>query len=183
MSETMEVEAPSRGRKPRADVSFANRRRRSNGSLNRLAQMRLDFLDPETLDLENYVYRWVNDESGRLRMLTRQDDYDFVTSDDLGDGYDADAFDQESDGRLRVMVGERKGGGPLYAYLCRKPKAFWEADYAEAIQNREDMMRGRVFAAELAEDGEGLDNAYVPKGNTIGHAGERRRGPIPRRIK
>lgn len=191
MIEGMETTAPApretRGRKPRAAAVSQVRRRRSAGSLNRLAQMRLDFIEPEYLDLENYTYRWINDDGGRLRMFTRMDDYDFVTGEDLGEGFDEKAFDNESDGRLRIQVDVKKGGQPLYAYLCKKPKAFWEADYDENVKSREAMMASRVYQADGlgsgGEDDRSVENPYVPSEVKLGHTGERRKGPIPRRVK
>lgn len=182
MSATLEAPA-RRGRPPRVEATERRRRRRNPGNLDVMIQTRLNFIDPSYLD-PDYVYRWINDEGGRLRQLTRMDDYDFVTSDMLGDGFDEGAFDQESDGRLRVEV-ETRNGKPLYAYLCRKPRAFWEADYDEMVRYREDTMAARVYRAEATEDDETRDseNFYAAKGNVIGGAAERRRGPIPRRIK
>lgn len=191
MSDTTEqpeaVEAPRRGRPPRAEVVATQRRRRQSGSLNRLAQMKLDCIDPAALDLENYVYRWVNEENGRLRQATKADDYDFVSTHELGDSFDAENTDSESSERVRMLVGSDKGGNAIHSFLCRKPRTFWEADNEEAVRNREDMMAGRVYRGEAEEDERRKpgdeDKFYVPPGTSIGHAAERRRGPVPKRFK
>ncbi len=181
------VETPRRGRPPRAEVVASQRRRRKVGTLNRMAQLKLDCIEPESLDLENYVYRWVNDESSKLRGATKMDDYDFVSTHELGEGFDAENTDSESTERVRMLVGESKGGKPIYSYLCKKPRAFWEADNSEQVTAREDMMAGRVYRGEATEEDErpqeADDKFYVPEGNTIGHAAQRRRGPIPRKLK
>lgn len=190
--EAVEEEAPRRGRLPRAEENASHRRRRKVGTLNRMAQFKLDCIEPEALDLENYVYYWGNDETGNLRRMTQQDDYDFVTSDELGESFDADMTDSESRGRVRQIVGTHKSGAPLYAYLCKKPRAFWEADNEEMVQRREAMMAGRVYDADAnAEDmlGEdearpgGSDKFYAAKDNQIGNPAHRRRGPVPKRAK
>jgi hypothetical protein len=194
MIEQIEQERPRRGRPPRVQQVAEGRRRRKAGTLDRMAQFKLDCIDPEALDLDNYVYYWGNDENGNLRHMTQADDYDFVTAAELGQNFDADMTDSESTGRVRMLVGNQKSGAPLYSYLCKKPRAFWEADNAEMVRSREDMMAGRVYRAEAAinegielpgdEDRPGgADKFYASKGNTIGHAAERRRGPVPARVK
>lgn len=180
--ETVIPEAPRRGRPPRVEAVAEHRRRRRAGTLNRMAQFKLDCIEPDDLDLANYVYRWVNDESSRLRQLTKQDDYDFVTMGELGDGFDPDSTDSETDGRVRMLVGTQKSGGALYAYLLKKPRQFWEDDNEEMVRQREAMMAGRIYQGETTESDEGRpggdDKFYVPAGNRVGSASSRRRGPI-----
>ncbi len=147
-----------------------------------MAQMQMDCIPADCLDLENYVYRWVNDERGKLRLATKLDDYDFVEVSELGDGFDRESFDGESEERCRMTVGTNKQGNPTYAYLVKKPREFFEADQNEIVDRREAMMEGRVYRGETTESEEerpgGEDKYYVPKGAVLGHAGERRRGAI-----
>jgi hypothetical protein len=174
-------DAPRRARKPRMAEEAPHRRRRVPGSLNRMVQFDLDIFDPDQLDLEHYVYRWVNDEKGRIRRATRMDDYDFVTTAELGD-FDIQTTDSESSERVRMIVGSGRDGGNLYAYLCKKRRAFWEQDNEEVVRNREDLMAGRVYRAEATREEEmaEADSMYAVKGNSIGLASGRRRGPVPR---
>lgn len=187
MSETVEVEAPRRGRPSRAQQVASQRRRRKSGTLDRMVQMKLDCVDAEALDLDNYVYRWVNDEPGKIRAATRQDDYEFVTASELGETFDAEATDSESSERVRMVCGKNADGSAIHTYLCKKPRSYWEHDNEQMVQAREDMMAGRVYRGEATEDDERRsadeETFYVPAGNQIGHAGERRRGPIPRKLK
>lgn len=174
----------ARGRQPRAE-EVATRRRRRTGTLNRMAQFKLDCIEPDALDLKNYVYRWINDEPGKLRQATKKDDYEHVSSSELGESFDKEATDSESTERVRMISGTDKFGNPVYTYLCKKPREFWESDNEEIVMAREDMMAGRVYRGEATDTQEarpgGEDNFYVPSGNTIGHAAQkRRRGPIPR---
>lgn len=188
MSDTLDNidDAPARARQPRAEVQGAHRRRRQAGSLNRLVQFKLQIFEREDLDLENYVYYWFNDEGNNLRRMTVMDDYEFVTTAELGDSFNPEMTDSESSERVRMLVGTKQDGSPLYAYLCKKPRSFWEADYDEIVRAREDMMAGRVYRAEATDNDEdrpgGSDKFYASSNNQIGHAAQRRRGPVPRKL-
>lgn len=205
MSEVQETTGPefnaARGRPDRAEFKRGERRRRRAGTLTRMAAMRLDVFDPGMLDTENYVYRWVNDEDGKIRMATKMDDYDKVAISEL-EGFDRDTTDSEGDGVVRMLAGKDKGGNPIYTYLLRKPKWMWQEDMEQAVRFREEMMEGVVHRGESIDPQSiGLDKApkevleaaglkgaaptadphtYVPKGNQIGSAAARKRGPITR---
>ncbi len=189
MSEQLEdiaEDMPRRARRERADVQGEHRRRRKSGTLNRMTQFKLQIFDPEDLDLENYVYYWLNDEGNNLRRMTVMDDYDFVTVTELGEAFNPESTDSESSERVRMLVGSKQDGSPLYAYLCKKRRAFWEADYEESVREREDMMAGRVYRAEATDSDEdrpgGSDKFYASQNNQIGHAAQRRRGAVPRKL-
>ena len=182
-------EAPRRGRPPRAEVVAGERRRRRGGTLNRMGQYKLDIIDPALLDLDNVVYRWINDTPGRLRMATKMDDYEPVPASELGSGFSIETTDSEGGEHVRNYAG-LEGGQPIYAHLCKKPREFWEEDNEEVVARREAMMAGRVYRAEASESGDfegqgGRDldesaGAYIPKGVSvkIGGAAARKRGPI-----
>lgn len=189
MSEQLEdiaEDTPRRARRERADVQGEHRRRRQPGSLNRMVQFRLNIFNPEDLDHENYVYYWFNDDGNNIRQMTVLDDYDFVTVEELGSSFNAEATDSESTGRIRQLVGSKQDGSPLHAYLCKKRRAFYEADYEETVRAREDMMAGRVYRAEATDTDEarpgGSDKFYASQGNQIGHAAQRRRGAVPSKL-
>lgn len=158
------------------------RRRRTAGSLNRMSQFKLDIFEPDQLQLDKYVYRWVRDEPGRIRGATQSDDYDFVPACDIKN-FNAEATDSESVERIRQLAGRDKDDNPVYDYLLRKPREYWEADQNEMVAFREAQMAGRVYNAESTEDNDTeLDeNFYVPPEAQLGHTGERKRGPISRR--
>lgn len=182
----LEQERLERERVNRQEQHSVERRRRKGGNINRMAQFRLDFIPPEMLDLDNYVYRWANDESNRILMLTQHDDYDKVRIDELK-GMSADVFDSEGGGVVRMLVGTQNNGQPMYAYLLKKRRSFWEADNEEMVMAREDMMAGRIYRGELDEHDKMVDpnfnsdNYYATKGNQIGGASDRRKGPIAKR--
>lgn len=177
---------PARGEHTRAELQGEHRRRRRAGSLNRMVQFRLQIFEDGELDHDNFVYYWFNDEGNNLRRMTQLDDYEFVSVHELGASFNPESTDSESAERVRMLVGAKPDGAPLYAYLCKKPRAFWEADQEEMVRAREDMMAGRVYRAEGGwEDEErpgGNDKFYASQGNQIGHAGERRRGLVQRKL-
>lgn len=85
-------------------------------------------VNPELLDLENFAYRWVNDEkNGRMQMMTQLKGWEPVPntesamkddSTDLGD-------------MVSAYVGREPNGEPKRAYLLRKPRTFFEDDQAD----------------------------------------------------
>ena len=83
-------------------------------------------------EISGFATRWVNDTNNRVHMLTNYDDWDFVSTQEISD----------QDGRANVtpelalgdhvarIVGQVEGK-PLYAYLLKKRKEFYEQDQAE----------------------------------------------------
>jgi len=187
MSEAFDVERPRRGRPPRAEAVAGTRRRRNAGSLNRMVQFKLDIFLPEQLDLDNWFYCWANDEGSNIRRMTKLDDYEFVTTDEIIGGVDDGITDSESNERIRILAGKQDNGEPLYVYFLKKPRSYWEEDNEAVVRAREDMMAGRVYHAAATESDEqrpgGEEMFYAPKSNQIGHAAQRRRGPVPRNLK
>lgn len=183
MSEQLEHDKPRRGRPPRQEAEAGHRRRRK-GILDVMTQSRMNPFEEGMLDQEHFVYRWINDEAGRLRQLTVNDDYDFVKGSDI-DGFDISQTDSESDERIRLIVGEA-GGKPLYAYLCRKPRNFWEVDREEISDFFQGTLEGRVYEGRATEEKEdrpgGEDKFYAPKTNQLVSADGRRRGPVARSL-
>lgn len=174
---------PARGREERADTVRRDRRRRHDGTINRMAQFKLDIFDKGQLDTDNFVYRWVNDEDNRVKVAYNED-YDFVATDHIKD-FNADVTNSESSERVRMLTGRDKNGNPTYSYLMQKPKDWWEADQEERVVYRENMMKGVVLNGNVdqlegnkASEG---DMIYAASGNQLGGAAQRRRGPITRK--
>lgn len=136
----------------REDIKTERRRRNSEALGGR--NLRLS-LDESKLDRKNYVYRWVNDEPGRIQTMTTQDDWDVVTDrageikqNSIGDGTQVAAY-----------AGVGDGGTPVNAVLMRKPKAYAEEDEA-AKQRRIDETEASM--KQTAESG--ANNTYTPEG-------------------
>ena len=95
-------------------------RRRRQGSLGALKQKLT--LPAGVILSPEYEYRWVNDDGLRIVNLTQNDDWDFVTQNG------SSTADAKSAHKHRVGKGE--AGEPLFAYLLRKPKVYYDEDKA-----------------------------------------------------
>lgn len=86
-------------------------------------------VNPELLDHSRFAYRWINDEQGaRLVQKTKYDDWDIVTNG--GGEMKEDATDLGD--AVSIVVGTHPDGSAKKAYLCRKPKKWFEEDKAAA---------------------------------------------------
>ncbi len=148
-------------RPSRAEEIAGHRRRRNpaadyNGTFLRLG------VDPSQKD-PNYEYHWFNDDKGSLEFWTQQDDWDFVENGAVAcDGRNLN----ESDKRIRRIVGKNQSGQPLYAYWCRKPKEWFDADQAEQVKRTQERYRQAVHnQTPGAVDGisqDDLQASYIP---------------------
>lgn len=126
----MQLEAPQddargrRGRPPKSDREDMQerRRRRDGGVIGR----RLGVAE-ENLDFDKFVYRFVNDDGARLHQVTKLDDWDITTN-------TGDVIEHSADlgNAVSRIVGKKPDGSPMYAYLCRKPRSFFEEDAARS---------------------------------------------------
>ena len=115
--------------KEKKDLPRAETRRRKRGVHGR---GRLKLLVPE---LPGYYCRWINDVENKLHEATKNDDFDHVSREEIGDSV-GESEDGNSDlgSRVRVLVGKDENG-PIYAYLMKKQLSFHEED--KAIQEEE----------------------------------------------
>ena len=169
----------ARGRMPRAQAVATERRRRTPGTLNVMNQFKLDIFHPSQLD-PTMIYRWITDEGNRIAGATQMDDYDLVKPVEIK-GYETmpKSLLGEGGDTIRTYVETNKGGQPIYAYLCRKPRAYWEADNAENQERFNAKLERRVVGGEAAPVGptvegapavpaEHLDgNFYASQGNKL----------------
>lgn len=120
----LEQQQPRRGRPPKHEREELpeRRRKRDGGVIGR----RLGVTD-ENLDFDNFVYRFINDSPARLFNKTKQDDWDIVSN--TGDVIEDTA---DAGNAVSRVVGTKPDGSPLVAYLCRKPKKFYEEDAARS---------------------------------------------------
>ena len=140
----------------------AERRRRNTDALQ--GKRRRLGVDESQLDRENYEYRWVNDENNRIHAMTVQDDWEVVQDRDGKVKPDA-----VSDGaKVTTVVGVGERGAPVNAVLLRKPKAYYDADYA-ALQRKIDETEAGMkagVAPSASKDG----SEYTPReGISIAH--------------
>lgn len=137
-------------REPRAEALQQERRRRRDGTLDRMSELTLAV--PETVkeDHPDHTFRWVNDAGNRMHRMTVRDDWDKV------------------DGVAPIPVGTDKEGKPIYAHLCKKPREFWDEDQRSRMTALKEQERGLLRAAKSdPQDNRSEDVSYVVPGNTI----------------
>jgi hypothetical protein len=118
-----------------------------------------------------YEYRWINEgiDGSRLHDKTVRDDWDVVSYDGAKSVAHEDLLTMRKDGDdasrvARRVVGESMGR-PSYAYLCRKPKKYYDADKAKDLEiNRQriDAIRGGEAPTRGAL-GKNSPSAYMPE--------------------
>jgi hypothetical protein len=110
------------GRPPRSEATQERRKKRfGNGEL---TGRRLGVLKSR-LDFDSFKYRWINDHEARFHAKTQEDDWSLVPN----DGVKEDSVDLGN--AVSQIVGTKPDGSALRAYLCRKPKKWFEEDQAE----------------------------------------------------
>lgn len=144
-----------RGIPNRAEAVQSERRRRRDDTLNRVHHLKLA-IPAEFRDDKEHEYRWINDENSRVYDLTKEDDWDICTT---------SKPETSDDDRVRRPVGT-KDGKPLYAYLVRKPKAFYDED------KRRNAARVAGAEQELltrppTDNSQAAATNYVTPGSTI----------------
>lgn len=160
MSDQLDVKRGP-GRPPRAEVVQQGRRRREGMGAERNMKLHV----PEGAKDPNFTYRWVNDRQGRVRQLTKQDDYEVVSATELTGG-DSETLTGTAEGTVMTRTGDSRIGESVV--LLKKPRNYYESDKAEeqkAIDARDAVLRKGALSAQ-----EGLtsqDNAYVPGGKNI----------------
>lgn len=138
---------------PRIEQERQRRRRRDD-----LGSGRLLNLDVPGEKDRNYTYRWINDDPGRVRKLTVLDDWDVVTSEQLGD---TSAKDSQVGSGVERIVDKSTG---KRAILVRKLKDYYEADKRKESERMDAI--DAVMKSGQATSPEGLSGpaAYVPSG-------------------
>ncbi len=125
-----EKKGPGRPRKePR-------RRRRNVGGY------RVKMSAPKIPGFETY---WANDIKNRIHELTVEDDWDFVTKEEVTKDGRVDVGDPDisnvvapGESRVSIPVGTHEGQ-PLYAYLLKKKKEYYDADKKEASKRIDEV--------------------------------------------
>lgn len=119
-----------RGREKPAEQVTRRRKSRESGEL---TGRRLG-VPKSMLDTERFSYRWVNDTPGRMFAMTQEDDWTPVLKEgqkELG---------QDLGNVVSYVAGSKADGSAMLAYLCAKPKGFFDDDQREkqAALNEQD---------------------------------------------
>jgi len=133
----------------RQQVEQARRRKRGSGEV---TGRRLG-VAKSALDFNRFVYRWINDLPSRIFVMTEEDDWEVVMNDGVKD-------DSPNLGNaVSQIVGTKPDGSALVAYLCRKPKKYFDEDQAaksaELDEQLNQLRRGNDRAGASQAD-------YVP---------------------
>lgn len=138
-------------RATRADEERTQRRRRDDGTLDRVNRLILDIPDEVKAKYPEHDFRWINDEGNRMYAKTRLDDWDAV--DDVPS----------------IPVGTDRDGKPIKAHLCRKLKEFCAEDAAKKEDHLREQERGLVQGERDSAAKADLPDsvAYTPGRNSI----------------
>lgn len=142
-------QAPSRGR----PTSPERKRRRRSPDIE-LSSKRLG-VPMSWLNLEEFRYRFINDEPGRLYAMTQEDDWEFAPS---GEQKMDEQSVTQGDAVSRV-VGVHPDGKPMLAYFCRKRRDWYDEDQREKRktldEHEQQLQRGASRAGDAQSD-------YIP---------------------
>ena len=150
-----------KGRAPRKEESKKRRRRREGIGIE--GSLRLHV--PEEAKDPNFHYHWLTDKPGRIQAKTVNDDYDIVTEQELQarlDKKDYTAGDKDTQAMRAVGYGEN--GQWMNAYLCKKPKEFYDEDKAKEQEDIAEAMKATKEGLPGGSDGLGTaDHVYTPE--------------------
>jgi len=131
---------------PKTEGRAARRRQTAAG----VAGFRLG-VNLSKLDFDAYSYRWINDAPARIHAKTVEDDWDIVMNDG---GVKSDSADLGN--AVSQIVGTNKDGSPIRAYLCRKPKDYFDQDQkaksAELDRQLAELRRGNDAHGQSQSD-------------------------------
>lgn len=139
-------------RQPRAAEETQERRRRNDGTLDRMSELTLAVPQAVREANPDKNFRWINDTGNRIHSKTVLDDWDVV------EGVDP------------KTVGTDREGKPLKAFLCAKRKDFYAEDEAKKMAALREQERGMIQGERDGTTKQELPDAvaYTPSGNTIG---------------
>lgn len=151
----MTEEKKPRGRPPKSEAVRTQRRNRTGEMGGVKSKLRLP---PKLEGDPNHVYRWVNDgdEGDRINDLIKYQEYDLVKEDN-GVYHSS----QDFTGTVKRRVGTKQSGEPMFAYLMRKPKAFYDED-KDLAQEKIDAKMKNIRQGN-APEGTQHSHGYVPK--------------------
>lgn len=146
------------GRPPRAEQVQGERRRRADSAT--AAGLKLH-VPADMKDEANFEYRWVNDRPGRVHQMTKQDDWDVVSTDR------PDQLTSAAEGSVMRRAVDKATGDN--AVLLKKPRQYFDADRLEKQKPVDAMEKALRHGPAPSPEGISGSEAYVPGGkNSIG---------------
>lgn len=111
-----------------------------------------------TTEIPGYQLRWFNDQDGRVEAAVGRAWWDFVTQDEIALQDGNKVLDRNSDvgTRVRAIVGTLDNGDPLYAYLLKIKKEWFEEDQQSSAKliragEKEMLKNGGLNTDRIAE--------------------------------
>ncbi len=142
------------------EVKTERRRRADTGAT---AGLKLH-VPSDLKDEANFAYRWVNDRPGRLHQMTKDDDWDVVSTER------SDQLTAASEGSVMNRAVDKTTGEK--AVLLKKPLKYFEADRLEKQKPIDEIEKALRRGSAPGSEGLSGPESYVPNGkNTIGHRG------------
>lgn len=112
-------------------------------------------------DEANFAYRWVNDRPGRVHQMTKEDDWDVVSTER------SDQLTAASEGSVMNRAVDKTTGEK--AVLVRKPRNYFEADRLEKQKPIDEIEKALRRGSAPSSEGLSGPESYVPNGkNTVG---------------
>jgi hypothetical protein len=138
-------------RPSRVEEERKARRRRDDGTLDRMDRLALHIPEEVRAKYPEHNFRWINDEGNRMYAKTQLDDWDKV--DDVPS----------------IPVGTDRDGKPIKAHLCRKLKEFCDEDARKLENDLREQEKGMIQGERDASSKADLPDsvAYVPGKNSI----------------
>lgn len=125
-----------------------------------LGARRMKLTVPEEYKDPGYVYRFINDSGMRIPQA-EDGGYEKVYNRDIPVGEDSMDRGRGVGSAVRVYVGTDRIGEPMYAYLMRIKKEWYEEDQAEK-QKAVDLVDAQIKRGKTP--GTNVENSYIPEG-------------------
>lgn len=113
-------------------------------------------------EIPGYQLRWFNDQDGRIEAAVGRAWWDFVTQEEiaLSDGNKVLERNSDVGNKVRMIVGTLDNGTPLYAYLLKIKKEWFEEDQQSSAKQIRDSEKEMVRNGGLNTDR--IGEKYLP---------------------
>lgn len=113
-------------------------------------------------EIPGYQLRWFNDAPGRIDTAVERSWWEFVTPDEIAQADGNKVVGQNSDvgNKVRAIVGTTDMNEPLYAYLMKIKKEWFEEDQQDAAQKIRDSEKEMIKNGGMNTDR--IGEKYLP---------------------
>jgi hypothetical protein len=113
--------------------------------------------------LDGYCLRWFNDTPGRIE-LAQSGGWEFVSNGEVAQGYSHKVLNSNSDvgNKIRAIVGVMDTNQPLYAYLMKIRKEWFDEDQMDSVNKRNKIEADMIRNGGLNTDR--IGEKYLPDG-------------------